>query len=36
MKGMAAIEIHDATSPPKGFKGVNIVHARMNLLIKWV
>ncbi len=36
MKGMAAIEFHDATSPPKVFKGANIFQARMNLLIKWV
>jgi hypothetical protein len=34
MQGMAAIEFHDATTPPKVFKGVNIFQARRNLLNK--
>jgi hypothetical protein len=34
MHGMAAIQFHDATIPPKVLKGVNIFQARMNLLIK--
>jgi hypothetical protein len=36
MQGMAAIQFHDATTPPKVFKGVNIFQARRNLLSKWV
>jgi hypothetical protein len=36
MQGMAAIQFHDATTPPNVFKGVNIFQARRNLLSKWV
>jgi hypothetical protein len=36
MKRMAAIQFHDATTPAKVFKGVNIFQARMNLLNNWV
>jgi hypothetical protein len=36
MQAMAAIQFHDATTPPKVFKGVNIFQARRNLLNKWV
>jgi hypothetical protein len=36
MQGMAAIQFHDATTPPKVFKGVNIFQERRNLLKIWV
>ncbi len=36
MQGMAAIQFHDATTPPKVFKDVKIFQERRNLLKIWV